>query len=341
LLHSFVAAFFPAQELMLFIATRFSLRSLAALAVLLLFLPARAPAADKLRVSHCYIGGAVMPLWVAREAGLFAREGLDVELISIQGQPAVAALIAGEIELLYCIPHAVLSAVAGGADLEFIASIYNRMQYRIVAAPGIDRPEQLRGKVVGVARIHDVSHFYMRLGLQRAGMNPEQDIRVVAVGGQNERVLALKSGRVAATIVNPANALVLEKSGFKTVLDLETLGFPVVGNTLAVRRSTARERRPQLVRFLHALMAGVKKIQAEPEFAKNVLAKYLRLKDRDVLDENYRFNSGALLESVPAVPLEGVRYAIDSLVPTVPAARNLKAEALIDASILDEAVKGH
>ncbi|HEX9442549.1 MAG TPA: ABC transporter substrate-binding protein [Candidatus Binatia bacterium] len=323
-----------------FQAPRFSLR-LIALFVSLLFFPAPARAADKLRVSHCYIGGAILPLWVTKEAGLFAREGLDVEMITIQGQPAVAALIAGEVELLYCIPHAVLSAVAGGADLEFIASIYNRMQYRIVAAPGIDRPEQLRGQVVGVARVHDVSHFYMRLSLQRLGMNPEQDIRVVAVGGQNERVLALKSGRVAATIVNPANALILGKSGFKTVLDLETLGLPVIGNAMAVRRATAKERRPLLVRFLRAVMAGVRKIQAEPEFSKNVLAKYLRIKDRDVLDENYRFNSGPLLESVPAVPLQGVRYAIDSLVPTVPAAKNLKAESMIDASILDEAVKGN
>jgi ABC-type nitrate/sulfonate/bicarbonate transport system substrate-binding protein len=297
-------------------------------------------AAEKLRISHCYIGGAIMPLWATQDAGLFQREGLDVELISIQGQPAVAALIAGELDLLYCIPHAVISAVAGGADLVFIGSIYNRMQYRIVAAPGIEKATDLKGKIVGVARIHDVSHFYMRLGLQRVGMNPEQDIRVVAVGGQNDRVLALKSGRVAATIVNPANALVLEKSGFKTVLDLEALGFPVIGNAIAVRRNTLKDRRAVLVKFFRALMAGVKKIQGDPDFSKQVLAKYLRLKDRDVLDENYRFNSGPLLESIPAVPLQGLRYAIDSLVPTVPAVKNLKPEAMIDSSVLDEAVKG-
>src|SRR5215468_5275529 len=93
-------------------------------------------AAEKLRVSNCYIGGAIMPLWVTQESGLFQREGLDVELITIQGQPAVAALIAGDVDLLYCIPHAVISAAAGGADLMFVGSIYNRMQYRIVAAPG-------------------------------------------------------------------------------------------------------------------------------------------------------------------------------------------------------------
>jgi NitT/TauT family transport system substrate-binding protein len=326
--HSRLAPFFPEVILIAFVVS----------VTLLGVVPARA--AEKLRISHCYIGGAIMPLWVTQEAGLFQREGLDVELISIQGQPAVAALISGEVDLLYCIPHAVISAAAGGADLVFIASIYNRMQYRIVAAPGIERAAELKGKVVGVARVHDVSHFYLRLGLQRIGMNPDQDIRVIAVGGQNDRVLALKSGRVAATIVNPANALILEKSGFKTVLDLEALGFPVIGNAMAVRRATVKERRPALIGYLRAVIAGVKKIQAEPDFSKKVLAKYLRLKDRDILDENYRFNSGQLLESVPAIPLEGLRYAIESLVPTVPAVKNLKAESMIDASVLEEAVKG-
>ena len=127
------------------------------------FAPSVLGAADKLRVSNCYIGGAILPLWMAKDAGFYEREGLDVEQIWIQGNPATAALIAGEIDLLYCIPHNTISAIAGGADLVFVASIYNRMQYRIVAAPGIDKMEQLLGKVVGVARLHDVAHFYLRL----------------------------------------------------------------------------------------------------------------------------------------------------------------------------------
>jgi ABC-type nitrate/sulfonate/bicarbonate transport system substrate-binding protein len=152
-------------------------------------------------------------------------------------------------------------------------------------------------------------------------------------------VLALKSGRVAATIVNPANALILEKSGFRTVIDLESLNFPVVGNMMAARRATIKEQRSVLVRFTRAFVAGLKKIQNEPEFSKKVLAKYLRLQDKAVIEENYRFNSGSYLESVPAIPVEGLRYAVESLIPTVPAAKNLKAESMIDTSILDAALR--
>lgn len=310
------------------------------LVALLLFASSPVPAADRLRVSNCYIGGAILPLWIGKEARLYEREGLDVELVWVQGNPAVASLLAGEIDLLYCIPHNVISAMAGGADLLFVASVYNRMQYRIVAAPGIERVEQLKGKVLGVARIHDVSHFYVRLALKRFNMNPDQDIRIASVGGQNDRVMALKSGRVAATIVNPANALVLEKDGFKTVLDLESLNFPVVGNMVAARRALLKERRPVVVKFLRALVAGMKKIQDDPELSKRVLAKYLRLQDKAIIEENYRFNSGKFLEAFPTLPLDGIRYAVDSLAPTVPGAKNLKAEAMIDASILAEVAKG-
>ena len=307
--------------------------------VLIVLLASIGHGADKLRVSNCFIGGAILPLWMAQDAGFFQREGLDVELIWIQGNPAAAALIAGEIDLLHCIPHNVISAIANGAELAFISSVYNRMQYRIVAAPGIDKPQQLKGKILGVARVHDVAHFYIRMALQRMGINPDQDVRVIAVGGQNDRVLALKSGRVAATIVNPANALILEKSGFKTVIDLESLSFPVVGNAQAVRRSSIKERRQVLVRFMRAFVGAMKKIQADPDLSKRVLAKYLRLQDKAIIEENYRFNSGQYLESVPRIPLEGMRYAIESLVPTVPAVKNLKAESMIDSSILDAAMQ--
>lgn len=308
--------------------------------VVALFAPQAINAADKFRVSNCYIGGGILPLWMAKDAGFYEREGLDVQQIWIQGNPAVASLVAGEIDLLYCIPHNVIGAIAGGADLLFVASIYNRMQYRIVAAPDIHKVEQLKGKILGIARIHDVSHFYVRLALERFGMNPDQDVRVASVGGQSDRVLALKNGRVAATILNPANALVLEKDGFKTILDLETLNFPVVGNMTAARRSTLKERRPVVVKFVRALVGSMRRIQEDPELSKRVLARNLRLHDKAVIEENYRFNSGKNLESFPTLPLDGLRYAIDSLVPTVPSAKKLKAEALIDASILSEVTKG-
>jgi NitT/TauT family transport system substrate-binding protein len=314
--------------------------SLLALALVCSLFTRSVNGADKLRVSNCYIGGAILPLWLAKDAGFYAREGLDVEQVWIQGNPAVSSLISGEIDLLYCIPHNVIGAMASGADLQFIASVYNRMQYRIVAAPGIDKIEQLKGKVVGIARIHDVSHFYLRLALKKFGMNADQDVRVISTGGQADRTLALKNGRVAATILNPAFALTLEKDGFKTVLDVESLNFPVVGNMSAVRRAFLKERRAVAVRFVRALVASMKKIQDDPELSKKVLAKNLRLQDKAIIEENYRFNSGKYLESFPTLPLEGLRYAIDSLAPTVPAVKNLKAEALIDPSILAEVAKG-
>jgi hypothetical protein len=65
----------------------------------------------------------------------------------------------------------------------------------------------------------------------------------------------------------------------------------------------------------------------------------LRLQDKAIIEENYRFNSGKFLEAFPTLPMDGLRYAIDSLVPTVPAAKNLKAEGLIDPSILAEVAK--
>ena len=100
-----------------------------------------------------------------------------------------------------------------------------------------------------------------------------------------------------------------------------------------------KERRPLVVKFVRALVKSMKRIHEDPELSKKVLAKNLRLQDKAIIEENYRFNSGKNLETFPALPVDGLRYAIDSLIPTVPAAKNLKAESLIDPSILAEVGK--
>jgi ABC-type nitrate/sulfonate/bicarbonate transport system substrate-binding protein len=84
---------------------RFTTLALTVVNLSFLFFSSDVTAAEKLRVSNCYIGGAILPLWMAQDAGLYGREGLDVKQIWVQGNPAVAALISGEIDLLYCIPH--------------------------------------------------------------------------------------------------------------------------------------------------------------------------------------------------------------------------------------------
>jgi len=90
---------------------------------------------------------------------------------------------------------------------------------------------------------------------------------------------------------------------------------------------------------MRAFISAMRKIQSEPELSKKVLAKHLRLQDKTIIEENYRFNSGSYLESVPTIPPERLRYAVESLIPTVPAAKNLRAESLIDTTILNEALR--
>jgi ABC-type nitrate/sulfonate/bicarbonate transport system substrate-binding protein len=247
--------------------------------------------------------------------------------------------MSGEIDLLYCLPHTSLAAAAQGAELVFLASFINRVQFRIVASHEIQKIDQLKGKLLAVSRLHDVAHFYFRLALKSFGINPEKDVQFIAIGGQHDRMLALKSGRVAATVLGPTQAGMMEKIGFKTVLDLETFGLPVVGNVLAAKRNSTRDRRPALIQFLKGMLAGMERIPDDPETSKKVLAKYLRLKDRDFIEENYRLNSVEYLKQAPFLSVEGLRYIIDSLLPTLPAAKNLKAEALIDHSLLEDALK--
>ncbi len=120
----------------------------------------------------------------------------------------------------------------------------------------------------------------------------------------------------------------------------DSLNFPVIGNATAVRRAMLKERRPVIVRFVRALAASMKKIQEDPELSKKVLARNLRLQDKAIIEENYRFNSGKNLESFPTLAVGRLALRHRFAGPTVPNAKNLKAEALIDPSILAEVAKG-
>jgi ABC-type nitrate/sulfonate/bicarbonate transport system substrate-binding protein len=130
-------------------------------------LPQSSHAADKLRVSNCYIGGAILPLWMAQDAGFYAREGLDVEQIWIQGNPAVASLISGEIDLLYCIPHNAIGAPPAAPTCSLSPAPTIACSTASSPRRASTRPSS-KGKLLGIARIHDVPHFYVRLALRNS-----------------------------------------------------------------------------------------------------------------------------------------------------------------------------
>lgn len=139
--------------------------------------------ARDLVVGYSVLATSVAQLWVTLDAGVFERHGLKVKPVFVQGGTRTTqALIAGDLDVAYVAPPAVISAVANGARLVFVTGVYRTLPYMIYGATGVTGPSQLRGKRVGITTFGDLSDFGTRYGLRLMGLDPEKDVTIVQMG---------------------------------------------------------------------------------------------------------------------------------------------------------------
>src|SRR5438309_5472339 len=139
--------------------------------------------ADRIRIGLSSFTPINAALWIAEDKGLFKKYGIDSEVILIGGASAggVSSLIAGDVQFLGGAGGAVISAGLNGADVVMIASIVNRGVQRVMARGDIKKPEDLRGKRVGVTRLGAASHLVLSMMLRAWGMNPN-DVQTMQIG---------------------------------------------------------------------------------------------------------------------------------------------------------------
>ncbi len=197
-------------------------RMLLSAALTFLVLGAHATAhAEKLRACYPAIAGNIVPLWIAKEKGFFAKQGLDVDLTFIRGGTTAVAVMLSR-EAAFCMiagPGLILSHLSG-SDLVMVAGLTNTFDFTVFGAKGIQRIEELRGKKAAVSRFGSASDFAIRYILQRHGLIPGQDVTILQIGDNNvEGIAGLETGTIQATPINPPMSLVAREKGFPELAD--------------------------------------------------------------------------------------------------------------------------
>src|SRR3990170_2336555 len=160
---------------------------------------AEPPAPRKIRVAFTSLSGSQAPPWIAREAGIFRKHGLEVEVIAMpSGVEGMNALIAGEVQFLQIAGGTTVSAALGGADVIVIATTIGTFVQNLVARPEIEKAEQLRGKSVGISRFGTSIDTGARLALRHFGLEPEKDVAIVQMGAIESIVPAMQGNQVEA-----------------------------------------------------------------------------------------------------------------------------------------------
>ena len=299
-----------------------------------------AVAADRLVGVHsAQVLSQSMP-WIAQEAGLFKKYDLDFHLVFITSSPvATAAALGGdaEVQVTGAIGN-VRAYVQGSKDLVFIGGIKNFLTHNILAKPEIRRPEDLKGKTMGVGRFGSNTHYFAIQALRRLGMDAGRDVQMIQTGGSPETVAALVAGKVeSAAIVAPGDAAAIAQ-GFRVVVNGAELRIPYGATTLVTLRSLIGKRGPVIGRFMRTMAEAAKILHTDKNFVYKVLGKYMRVTDTKILDASYSSEIPAL-ERRLEIQDAALQASLDEIAPLDARAKAIKPAEMIDRRYLVEMEK--
>ena len=228
--------------------------------------------------------------WYAFEKGIFKENGLEVDLQSINGGAQTsAALLAGGIQIGQFGGAEALSANAGGADLVLVANLAPVYPYKLYAAKGITSIAGLKGKKVGVSNAGGSSDIATRAALKAAGLDPDKDVTIVAVGSHANRTAALLAGSIDAGVDDPPEDIELVKAGLNVLVDLASQKLPAANTGVIMQRTYLNANKDTVQAYVDSLTIARAKMKADKQGAMDVLKKYFKLEDPAALSGAYDF----------------------------------------------------
>ena len=287
---------------------------------------------DKIRVAFSAVAPTQGVLWVADVGGLLNKNGLSAEIIYTRA--AIETLVAGEVDFAQMTGALMSSARLQGADPVMIAGVQDTLDDRLIVRPNIKSMEELKGKRIGVFRFGSASHLRLLYILPRYGLS-ERDVTLLQVGDTPERLIALASGSIDATLLSPPDHFEALRAGMKILLNLRELNVPYQGSGLVTTQRLLAKRRDVARRFLKAYVEAVHMLKTNPDVSKKAFAKYRQTKDEKRLEDAYQ-TLRDIVKPKPYPSIDGFKTIIKDASDRIPAARTANAKDFIDITLLEE-----
>jgi NitT/TauT family transport system substrate-binding protein len=275
-------------------------------------------------------------LWIAYEAGFFKKNNVPAELLYMPGGSVIIqTLMSGDVKIANMAPASAIGAWARGADLALVASGVDQLLETVVTGPAIKTPGDLRGKKIGVSRYGSLTDMALREALRQYKLTPDKDVTILQTGGEATRFAALTSGAIDGAMLSGDKKVQAEKMGYHVTIDLSQLPiyYPVNG-MIASKRFLSTS--PDAARgVLRSWVEGIKAFKTDKELALKVLAKYLKLNDRDVLEKSYEIYR-PVYKKAPLADRRSVVFALQQMSSELPNSSKLNPDDFIDNSIVFE-----
>ncbi|MET0500594.1 MAG: ABC transporter substrate-binding protein [Candidatus Binatia bacterium] len=309
------------------------MRSKIALVVLFLTCAVVRPgSAGILNLSTASDSGNTAPLWIATDLGFFEKYGNTVRLVFIQGATvSISALLNNDVHMAQFSPMLAIANNIKGLDFAITMSFNQFMDNNVFGKKGLSNVKQIKSLAIG--RFGSSSDFMGRFLLQREGLKPESEVALLQFGNQTSRLLAVEAGRADAAIVTPPITLMARKKGFPLLIDASRLRIPYTSAVLVTRRSFIQGNRPVVVNFMKGLIEAICYYKTHKEESLKVMSKYMRIQDREVLEENFRAYDHSLRPYATDTTLE---LPIQEVSKSEPSASKANPAQFVDHSILRE-----
>jgi len=289
----------------------------------------------KVRMAFTSLSGSMIPPWMAREAGIFAKHGLEVEVIATpSGVEGMNALIAGEVQFLQIAGGTTVSAALGGADVIILGTTIDTFVQNLMVRPEIEKAEQLKGKSLGISRFGTSIDTGARVALRHFGLVPEKDVAIVQVGSVEATVLAMQGNRVQAGILSFPSIARAKKLGHRLLLDIGALGIPYASTGMTTRGRLVREDPDLIRRYMAAQVEAIARAKRDRNFAMTVMGKYLRTNDSEMLSETYDIYVQKHLLKVPLPSVDAIKTVLEELAPRNPKAKEADPRKFFDDSFV-------
>lgn len=274
---------------------------------------------------------SMAPMWIAKEAGFFKKQGLDLKLVFIASGPlGTTSILSGDVDVGVIGGFAPIRAIAGGAkNLVMIGQTKNRMTGAIVGKKELSNVEDLKGKRLGIDRVGSNPDMFTQAALARFNMDPLKDLNYIQLGSIGQGIPALKAGTIDALTTGAPHDLFAQRLGFRVILDITALKIPFAATVLLSARNTVERKQADLAKFMRAYAEGMHYFLTNPEGTNQIVAKYTKVEDREVNAYAIDSESRAVERTLQVDP-KGIELILNLISKAVPQAASAKAQDFYD-----------
>ncbi|SRR5579884_2062355 len=297
--------------------------------------PAAAVPPTRLRTAYTTAGATMASVWLAAEQGAFAEQGIDAEVVFIgAGQAILGALSSQEAPIVMAGANQVIEANLQGGEYTILGATMPYLTNSIYVHPSIERPDDLRGKSIGVSNFGAISHVAAKVALEYWGLEEGRDVTIVRSGGTPETLAAMQSGAIAGGSFSPPQTFQARDLGYRELLDVASTHYEFGSSALVSTRRYVADNPDLTERYLKAIMRGVQIFKTDRDVAVESIMRNTRTDNRALAEETWAFYRDKMSEDLTISP-KAVENNLRMVAEQHPEALSARPDQFLDNRFVD------